>query len=79
MTWEVFKKAFLDRLFARENREDKVVEFINIYQVCMSVLKYNLKSTQLSKYSPFLVYDPRDEMKHFVTRLWMTCNRNFIR
>ena len=28
MTWEVFKKTFLDRFFPREKREAKVVDFI---------------------------------------------------
>ena len=32
VTWEIFKKAFLDRLFPREKREAKVVEFINLRQ-----------------------------------------------
>ena len=30
VTWEVFKKALLDRFFPSDKREDKVVEFINI-------------------------------------------------
>ena len=29
ITWKMFKKAFLDRLFPRAKRENKVVEFIN--------------------------------------------------
>ena len=29
VTWEVFKKAFLDRFFHREKLEAKVMEFIN--------------------------------------------------
>ena len=28
LTWEVFKKAFLDSFFPRHKRETKVVEFI---------------------------------------------------
>ena len=31
LTWEIFKKAFLDRFFLREMREKKVV-FINLRQ-----------------------------------------------
>ena len=61
MTWEVFKKAFLDRFFPREKRESKVVEFINLRQEGMSVLEYSLKFTKLSKYAPSLVSDCRDE------------------
>ncbi|XP_069151788.1 uncharacterized protein [Solanum lycopersicum] len=66
VTLQVFNKAFLDRFFPRENREAKVVEFINLRQGGMGVLVYSLKFTQLSKYSPFLVSDPRDKMNRFV-------------
>ena len=69
MTWEVFKKAFLDELFPREKREAKVNEFIKLRQGDMSVLEYSLKFTQLSKYYPSLVCDPSDEMNRFVTRV----------
>ena len=31
VTWEIFKKAFLDRFFPWEKREAKVVEFINLH------------------------------------------------
>ena len=44
MTWEVFKKAFLDRFLPREKRESKVVDFINLRQGGMSVLEYSLKT-----------------------------------
>ena len=30
VTWEICKEAFLDRLFPREIREEKVMEFINL-------------------------------------------------
>ena len=32
VTWEVFKKALLEQFFRRYKREDKVVEFINLFQ-----------------------------------------------
>ena len=41
VTWEVFKKVFLDRFFPRENREAKVVVLINLRQGGMSVLEYS--------------------------------------
>ncbi|XP_069154568.1 uncharacterized protein [Solanum lycopersicum] len=47
--------------------EAKVVEFINLHQGGTSVLEYSLKFKKLSKYAPSLVFDPRDEMNHFVT------------
>lgn len=41
-------------------------EFINLHKGGMSVLAYSLKFTKYSKYDPFLVSKPRDEMSHFV-------------
>ena len=38
VTWEVFKKAFVDSFFPKEKREGKVMEFINLRQGGMSVL-----------------------------------------
>ncbi|WP_353805352.1 hypothetical protein, partial [Acinetobacter baumannii] len=67
VTWEVFKKAFLDRFFFREKREVKVVEFFDLHQGGIIVLEYTLKFPQLSKYAPFFVSNPRDEMNRFVT------------
>jgi len=41
-------------------------EFINLCQGGMSVKEYCLKFTQLSKYAPTLVADPRAKMNKFV-------------
>lgn len=38
VTWEIFKKAFLERIFASDKRESNVEELINFYQIGMSVL-----------------------------------------
>ena len=65
MTWDIFKKAFLDRFFPRDIREAKVVEFINLLQGGMNVHEHSLKFTKLSKYAPSFVSYPRDEMSHF--------------
>ena len=66
---EIFKKVFLDRLFPREMREAKVVEFINLRQGGMSVHEYSLKFTKLSKYVISLVSGLRHEMSIFVMRV----------
>ena len=66
MTWEIFKKAFIDRFFPREIREAKLLEFINLRLGGMSVHESSMKFTKLLKYAPSLVSDPRDEMSHFV-------------
>ena len=67
ISWDVFKREFIDRFFPREKREAKVEEFINLRQEGMSVLEYSLKFIKFSKYAPSLVFDPRDQMSCFVT------------
>ena len=63
----MFKKDFLDKFFPREKLEANVVEFIIPCQGGMTILEYSIKFTQLSKYAPSLVSDPRDEINCFVT------------
>ena len=65
MTWEIFKRAFLDRLFPRELSEAEVEEFINLLQGGMSILDYSLKFTKLTNYFPSLVSNPRDDMSSY--------------
>ena len=55
VTWEIFKRVFLDRFFPRELSKTKVDEFINLHQGGMSVLDYSLKFSKLSKYAPSLM------------------------
>ncbi|WMV58443.1 hypothetical protein MTR67_051828 [Solanum verrucosum] len=64
LDWEKFKVSFLDMVFSLEMREAKVHEFINLHQQSMSVREYALKFTQLSKYAPSMVVDPRERMSH---------------
>ena len=37
VTWEIFKRSFIDRLIPRELKDDKVEELINVRQVGMCV------------------------------------------
>ena len=66
VTWEIFKKAFVDWFFHWKMREENVVELINLCQGGMSVHEYSFKFTKLSKYAPSLVSNPRDETSHFL-------------
>ena len=70
ITWEVCKRAFLDRFFPREKRESKVEEFINHRPGGLNVQEYYLKFTKMSKYAPSLVSNFRDEISRFVTRVF---------
>ena len=66
LTWEIFRRAFLDRFFRRDQREAKVEEFINLHKGGMSVKEYSLKFIKLSKYASSLVSNARDEMICYV-------------
>ncbi|XP_004240669.1 uncharacterized protein [Solanum lycopersicum] len=70
ITWEIFKKAFLDRFFPRKQREDKSDEFINLHQEGMSVNQYRIKFIKLSKYTFSIVSNARDEMICYVMRVF---------
>ena len=54
------------KYFPCERREVKVEEFINLKQGNMSVEEYSLKFSMLSRYFPYLMSNPRDEINHFV-------------
>ena len=69
VTWEIFKKASLDRFFPKEKREAKVEEFINLCQGDLSVKEYSLKFINLSKYASFFISNATDEMSCYVTRV----------
>ena len=58
VTWEIFTVAFVDQIFPREIREEKVTEFINLLQREMSVHEYSLEFVKLSKYAPSIVSNP---------------------
>ena len=70
ISWEVFRKAFLDRFFLREKIEEKVEKFINLCHQSMSVIEYSLKFTKSSQYASSLVSNPRVEVNHFVTKVF---------
>ena len=44
-----------------------MVELINHYQGVIRVIYYSMKLTELSKYAPCFVSNPRDKMNHFLT------------
>ena len=53
LTWEIFKKAFLDRFFPRDTRKEKVVVFINLPQGRRSVNDYSLEFIICQSMLPF--------------------------
>ncbi|XP_049389620.1 uncharacterized protein LOC125853901 [Solanum stenotomum] len=67
--WEGFKSAFLDSFFPLEMREALLLEFIKLRQNDLSVKEYAWMFTQLSKYVPILVSNPKLGMSKFVSGL----------
>ena len=67
LSWKILKTVFVERSFAREKREAKVEEFINLRQGGMSVKEYSFKFVKLSKYTSSLVSSRMDQMSMFVT------------
>ena len=67
INWDVLKIAFLERIFPKEQREDKVEEFINLRHGRMLHKKYSLMFVKLSKCTSSQVSNSKDEMSRFVT------------
>ena len=66
ISWEFFWDGTSNRFFPRDQREEKMEEFINLCQGGMSVQEYSLKFIMFSKYTSSLVTNIRDEMSRFV-------------
>jgi len=75
VNWAIFKSDFLGRFLPCELREAKVREFLNVKQESMSVHKYNLKFTQLSRYALVMLADMRSRMNLFVFGLSSLSNK----
>jgi hypothetical protein len=50
LTWEAFRRKFLDKYFPKSARAEKEKQFLNLYQGNMSVAEYASKFEKLSKY-----------------------------
>nr|AAT39945.1 Putative polyprotein, identical [Solanum demissum] len=69
VTWVVFESALMGHFFPRELREAKIKEFLTFNPKSISVHKYSLKFTQLSRYAPEMVADMRSRMSLYVAGL----------
>ena len=58
MTWEVFKRVFLEKYFLEDVRNKKEMEFLELKQGNMTVAKYVAKFEELVRYFPH--YQGRD-------------------
>ncbi|XP_048128974.1 uncharacterized protein LOC115756291 [Rhodamnia argentea] len=63
--WDTFVEAFNNKYFSRTARERKIAEFFRHRQNRMTVDQYKAKFSELSKYAPRLIEDPKDRARRF--------------
>ncbi|MQM04757.1 hypothetical protein Taro_037567 [Colocasia esculenta] len=69
MAWDAFVRLFRAK-FVPEHIQDKMEqEFISLTQGSMTVLEYEARFSELSKYAPHIVEDERRKTKKFVMGL----------
>ncbi|KAK4563696.1 hypothetical protein RGQ29_006014 [Quercus rubra] len=57
LTWTVFLDAFYEKYFPESVRDEKEVEFMELIQGNKTVLQYEAKFTELSRFAPHIVAD----------------------
>ena len=54
MTWDVFKRVFLEKYIPEEVRNKKEMEFLELKQGSMTVAEYIAKFEELVRYFPII-------------------------
>lgn len=67
LDWEKFKVSLIDRFFSLEMCKAKLLELISIYKGNMSAEENALRFTQLSRYSPTMIRNPRPRMSNLIS------------
>ncbi|KAA0042457.1 reverse transcriptase [Cucumis melo var. makuwa] len=65
MSWDEFKKAFFDKFYPHFFRDAKRNEFLRLIQGSMTVVEYEKKYTELSKYATRVIEDEVERCKRF--------------
>ena len=55
LTWTIFLDAFYEKYFPESVRDEKEVEFMGLIQENKTVLQYEAKFTELSRFAPHIV------------------------
>ncbi|XP_048136080.1 uncharacterized protein LOC125315399 [Rhodamnia argentea] len=55
VTWEIFVNAFYGQYFSDCARDQKIAEFMNLTQSDMTVVQYEAKFSELSRFAPRLI------------------------
>ncbi|XP_060177824.1 uncharacterized protein LOC132607759 [Lycium barbarum] len=63
ITWSEFLALFKDRFIPLSKQDDMRRQFNNLRQGIMTVTEYEAKFTDLSRYVPYLVEDPREKVR----------------
>ena len=65
LTWTVFLDAFYEKYFPNSVRDEKEVEFMELIQGNKTVLQYEAKFTELSRFSPHIMVGDVRKAKKF--------------
>ena len=65
MTWEEFERIFLDKYFGKMAKHDKRMEFKHLIPGTMSVLEYESRFSELSRFSMGMISEEREKARRF--------------
>ncbi|KAI5327427.1 hypothetical protein L3X38_026823 [Prunus dulcis] len=71
LTWEEFQRVFFDQFYPHSYKNAKKSEFLHLRQGSMSVLEYEHKFNELSRFAPELVTTEEDKCTRFEEGLWL--------
>ncbi|KAI5345183.1 hypothetical protein L3X38_013060 [Prunus dulcis] len=71
LTWEEFQRVFFDQFYPHSYKNEKKSEFLHLRQGSMSVLEYEHKFNELSRFAPELVTTEEDRCTRFEEGLWL--------
>ena len=65
LTWAYFRREFEEKYYSRTLREKKWTKFMNLKQGGITVVEYEQKFSELSKFAPIVVATDADRCKKF--------------
>lgn len=69
ITWEEFSIMFRDRFIPLSKEDNMRCQLNDLWLGSMTIIKYDSKFTNLSRFVPFLVVDQRKKVRQFVDGL----------
>ncbi|KAL6286303.1 hypothetical protein ACE6H2_010693 [Prunus campanulata] len=71
VTWEEFQRVFFEQFYPPSYKNAKKSEFMYLKQGSMSVLEYEHKFNELSRFAPELVATEEERCRRFEEGLWL--------